>query len=66
MLRFTMNQFEIQPPSCSIEYSCTQVSGPRLDMCGIIDGETRAVFDAVFGNYEFQSFDMVNFPVGTY
>ena len=35
-------------------------------MCGIVDGETRAVFDAVFGNYEFQSFDMVNFPVGTY
>ena len=37
-----------------------------MDMCSVVDGETRAIFDPVFGNYEFYSIDMQSFPVGTY
>ena len=57
----------MDPPAavCPITYSCS-VSGPRTDICSILDGATVANFDPVTGNYDFQSVDMANYPAGAY
>ena len=42
------------------------ISGPRTDLCSIIDGSTQGVFDSITGNYEFYSIDMANYLPGSY
>ena len=35
-------------------------------MCNLLDGDTLARFDQAFGNYQFNSIDMQNYPPGEY
>ena len=42
------------------------IAGPRTDLCSLSDGDTRAVFDTITGNYEFYSIDMANYQPGQY
>ena len=48
-----------------IDYSCA-VTGPRTDICEIVDGDTVATFDPATGDYTFTSIDMANYPAGDY
>ena len=41
-------------------------SGPRLDLCSIVDGLTLGTFDPATGNYAFESTDTANYPPGVY
>ena len=41
---FTMNPFEVHPPTCPATYECIN-SGPRSGLCFIADGDTEGVFD---------------------
>ena len=62
-----LEPFVIDPPDiCTVDYSCSMISGPRLDLCDIDDGRSTGVLDAANGNYMFYSDDMVGVPAGTY
>ena len=63
----TLDQFIVDPDAtvCPIAYSC-EVAGPRTDMCSITDGDTVATFDPITGDYTFTSYDMANYPPGSY
>ena len=63
---FTMNPFIVDPPICTVTYSCSVISGPRFDLCAIIDGATKGVFNTITGDYAFESTDMANYLPGVY
>lgn len=65
-VKFTLNPFKVDPPSCHIIYSCEVESGPRLDLCNVRDGVTQSSFDTSTGNFIFQSTDFANYPAGSY
>ena len=41
-------------------------SGPRTDLCDLIEWTTVGTFNVVTGGYTFQSFDVPNVPAGDY
>ena len=45
--------FYVTPLACDFTYSCAMISGPRLDLCNIVDGTTVASFDTTSGDYYF-------------
>lgn len=65
-LEFKTSPFTVFPPVCEIEYSCRIISGQRLDLCQVSDGQTDGFFDPVTGEYFFMSYDTANYKPGTY
>ena len=65
-LTFVTPPFVVEPSVCTVTYSCTILSGPRDDICSIIEGSTVADFESIDGSYSFDSIDMASFPAGTY
>ena len=63
-----MTPFTVEPPICSIVYSCETISAPvpELELCSIFDGQTEATFKSISGNYSFQTNDKVEYPPGAY
>ena len=65
-MQFLLTPFVVQPPICTVEYSCKVIAGSRLDLCQISDGSTHGIFDPITGSYQFYSTDMVNYKPGEY
>ena len=65
-MQFTLTPFVVEPPVCQFVYSCSMTAGSRLDLCAVNDGDTKAVFDPITGDYEFYSIDMANYLPGQY
>ena len=42
------------------------ISGARLDLCDLIDGNSMSSFDTTTGHYEFKTTDIANYPPGDY
>ena len=61
-----MEPFSRGSPNCPITYECVVVSGPRTDICSLVDGSTSGQFDPSTGSYRFVSTDSANFPPGDY
>ena len=65
-MQFNLTPFVVDPSACAPTYSCTVTSGDRTDLCSVQDGSTVAEFNAVTGDYTFNSSDMQNYKPGSY
>lgn len=66
-LTFKLTPFTVDPPICSITYSCAMaILSPRTDLCNIISGSTVGAFSSATGDYTFTSTDTISFPEGSY
>ena len=61
-----MDPASVVPTHCELTRSCGITSGPRTDLCSIIDGSTVGNFNSENGYYSFQSVDIDNYPIGDY
>ena len=57
-LSFQPEGVTVSPFICSFEYKCEIISGPRLDLCNVVDGSTVGQFSVINGRFDFQSTSM--------
>ena len=65
-LSFQPEGVTVSPFICSFEYKCEIISGPRADLCNVVDGSTVGQFSVINGRFDFQSTSMQEFSSGTY
>ena len=66
ILEFIPFEIDVHPSICSLMFECKILSGPRLDICEIHEGDTNSQFDEKTGRFVFQSSDIDNFEPGLY
>ena len=58
--------FSVDPPACEIVYSCSMISGPRMDLCDLQDEHTTSSFDVLSSKFSFESTSVTDLPAGSY